>query len=123
MIDKNDTYFMCTYTMFSDPRAKSSELRAALKNIAKLVPAAILSKMIVINADSSGENRKFLKKNDIENMNIYTDEKREWMKEYTVLGEDRWSMCMMVLKNGRVDKLVRELDVELATQVIKSAAN
>jgi len=107
----------------SDPRAKSSELRAALKNIAKLVPAAILSKMIVINADSSGENRKFLKKNDIENMNIYTDEKREWMKEYTVLGEDRWSMCMMVLKNGRVDKLVRELDVELATQVIKSAAN
>jgi len=106
----------------ADPRGKSSELRTAIKNISKLVPAGTLSNMIVINADSPGENRRFLKKNEINNISIYSDEKREWMREYTVLGENRWAMCMMVLTEGRVDKLVREVDVELATQVIKSVS-
>jgi len=105
----------------SDPREKSSELRSAIKNMSKLLTADVLSRLIVINADSPGENRKFLRKNEIDNINIYCDEKREWMREYTVLGETRWAMCAMVLHDGRVEKIVRELDVELATQVIKSS--
>jgi len=104
----------------TDPREKSSELRSALKNMSMLLTPDILSRLIVINADSPGETRRFLKKNDIDNINVYCDEKREWMRQYTVLGENRWAMCSMVLKDGRVEKLVRELDVELATQVIKS---
>jgi len=116
---------MCTadtQLLYYSHRGKSSELRTAIKNISKLVPSGTLSNMIVINADSPGENRRFLKKNEINNISIYSDEKREWMREYTVLGENRWAMCMMVLTEGRVDKLVREVDVELATQVIKSVS-
>lgn len=105
----------------TDPREKSSELRSALKNMSMLLTPEILSRLIVINADSPGETRRFLKKNDIDNINVYCDEKREWMRQYTVLGEKRWAMCSMVLKDGRVAKLVRELDVELVTQVIKSS--
>jgi hypothetical protein len=107
--------------VLSDPREKSSELRSALKNMSKMLTADVLSRLIVINADSPGENRRFLRKNDIDNINVYSDEKREWMREYTVLGETRWAMCAMVLHDGRVEKIVRELDVELATQVIKSS--
>lgn len=107
--------------VLSDPREKSSELRSAINNMSKLLTADVLSRLIVINADSPGENRKFLRKNEIDNINIYCDEKREWMREYTVLGETRWAMCAMVLHDGRVEKIVRELDVELATQVIKSS--
>jgi hypothetical protein len=62
-----------------------------------------------------------LSKNQIENITVYCDEKREWMREYTVLGEKRWAMCLMILKDGRVERLVRELDVELAIEVIKTS--
>ncbi len=119
-LNKNSAKHENDLIVVTDPREKSSELRTALKNISKLVPAATLSKMIVINADSPGENRRFLKKNEIENISVYSDEKRAWMREYTVLGESRWAMCLLVLKQGRVEKLVREMDVELATQVINS---
>jgi len=92
-----------------------------LKSISKLLPADICSKMIIINADTPAENRRFLKKNEIDNLNIYCDEKREWMREYTVLGDKRWAMNLLVLQEGRVERLVREVDVELVTQVIKSS--
>ena len=107
--------------VLTDPREKSSELRSSLKSISKLLPADIRSKMIIINADTPAENRRFLKKNEIENLNIYCDEKREWMREYTVLGDKRWAMNLLVLQEGRVERLVREVDVELVTQVIKSS--
>lgn len=107
--------------VITDPREKSSELRSVIKNISKLIPADILSRLIVINADTAAENRRFLSKNQIDNITVYCDEKREWMREYTVLGEKRWAMNLMILKNGRVERLVRELDVELATDVIKAS--
>ncbi|GFH46570.1 hypothetical protein CTEN210_03044 [Chaetoceros tenuissimus] len=107
--------------VLTDPREKSSELRSSLKSISKLLPADIRSKMIIINADTPAENRRFLKKNEIDNLNIYCDEKREWMREYTVLGDKRWAMNLLVLQEGRVERLVREVDVELVTQVIKSS--
>ena len=105
----------------TDPREKSNELRSAMKNMSLGMPPEILSRLIVINSDSPGETRRFLKNNGIDNINVYCDEKREWMRQYTVLGEKRWAMCSMVLKDGRVAKLVRELDVELVTPVIKSS--
>lgn len=107
--------------VITDPREKSSELRSVMKNISKFISADILSRLIVINADTAAENRRFLNKNQIENIPVYCDEKREWMREYTVLGEKRWAMCLMILKNGRVERLVRELDMELATEVIKTS--
>ena len=73
------------------------------------------------------------------------------MKKYTVLGEDvsrmpffvpldftiqlgqnlkndffvfqRWSMTMMVLSEGRIQKLVRDLDSELTGRVIRNAVD
>jgi hypothetical protein len=107
--------------VITDPREKSSELRSVMKNISKFIPADILSRLIVINADTAAENRRYLSKNQIENITVYCDEKREWMREYTVLGEKRWAMCLMILKDGRVERLVRELDVELAIEVIKTS--
>ena len=107
--------------VITDPREKSTELHSVLKSVSKHIPADILSHLIVINADTAAENRRFLTKNQIDNITIYCDEKREWMREYTVLGEKRWTMCLMILKEGRVEKLVRDLDVELATQVINSS--
>jgi hypothetical protein len=120
-LNKNSSKQKDFLIVLSDPREKSSELRSALKNMSKMLTTDVLSRLIVINADSPGENRRFLRKNDIDNINVYSDEKREWMREYTVLGETRWAMCAMVLHDGRVEKIVRELDVELATQVIKSS--
>lgn len=107
--------------VITDPRAKSSELRSTLIRISKGLPADVLSKLVVINADTPAENRRYLKKNGIDNVHMLCDEKREWMREYTVLGENRWSMCLLVLQEKRVEKLVREVDVELVTKVIKAA--
>lgn len=109
--------------VITDPRETSSELRSTMKTISKFLPNDMLSRLIVINADTAAENRRFLSKNQIQNISIYCDEKREWMREYTVLGEKRWAMCLMVLKDGRVEKLVRELDVELAPDVIMTCVN
>ena len=114
---KQDDYLI----VVTDPREKSSELRSALKNMSKLLTADVLARLVVINADGAGENRKFLKNNQIENINMYGDEKREWMRAYTVLGEKRWAMCMMILKNGKVERIVREMDVELATKAIANS--
>lgn len=114
--DKQTDYLV----IVSDPRPKSSELRTAMRSMVKL-PPNILSKSIVINADTPAENRKFLKKQGLSSLNIYCDEKREWMREYTALGEKRWAMCMFVIAEGRVQRLVREMDVDTVGPVIQNA--
>lgn len=120
-LNKNSAKQKDYLVIISDPRAKSTELRSTMNRVSKGLPADVLSRLVVINADTPAENRRFLKKNNIHNLHILCDEKREWMREYTVLGEQRWAMCMIVLQEKRVKNLVRELDVELATQVIKTA--
>lgn len=107
--------------IFTDPREKSMDLRTTMKNLSVNVPADELSKLIVINADTPAENKRYIKKNDISNVSIYCDEKREWMREYTVLGENRWSMSLMILANGRVERLVRDVDAELAIPTLLNA--
>ena len=78
-------------------------------------------------ADTPAENRRWLKKNKMGEgdggggVNIYSDENREWMREYTALGERRWSMCLFVLQDGVVRRLVRELDADLAPSVVQNA--
>ncbi len=104
----------------SDPRPKSSQLRTAMRSMVKL-PPNILSRTIVINADTPAENRRFLKKQGYTSINIYCDEKREWMREYTALGEKRWTICLFVVAEGRIQRLVREMDVDTVSSVIQSA--
>jgi hypothetical protein len=107
--------------IITDPREKSLDLRSTIKGISANFPPNELSKLIVINADTPSENKRYLKKNDISNVNVYCDEKREWMREYTVLGENRWSMSVLILADKRVERLVRDVDLELAVPTIQNA--
>ena len=111
----------------TDPREKSNDLRRTMVSLASTLPKPMMSRTIFINADTPAENRRWLKKNKMGEgdggggVNIYSDEKREWMREYTALGERRWSMCLFVLQDGVVRRLVRELDADLAPSVVQNA--
>jgi len=119
-LHKNTARHMDYLVVITDPRSKSTELRSTMKSLSKGVTKDILEKTIIINADGPPENKRWLKKNS-ETLSIFSDEKREWMREYTALGEKRWSMCMFILHDGRVKKLVRELDEDLACLQLRNA--
>jgi hypothetical protein len=105
-----------------DPRMKSPELRQTIRDISTQLTKDILSMMIVINADSPAENRRWVKKNNpSESLEIFSDEKLEWMRAYTALGENRWSMTMFLIANERVQKLARDVEGIAATRVIQNA--
>ena len=76
----------------TDPRPKSVELRTAMKRLAGGLSNDMLAKCVVINTDTPAENRRFVKKNFAEDsgadkMTVLTDEKMDFMREYTALGE------------------------------------
>lgn len=105
-----------------DPRMKSSEFRETANLLQKELPKDLLSKVIFINADTPAENRRWLKKTGMmESISVYSDEKMEWMRSYTALGETRWSTTLFVLADQRVQKLVRELSSVMATNVVQNA--
>ena len=121
-LHKNTARHKDYLVVITDPREKSSELRQAITAVCKSLPKPILSKTIIINADAPPENRRWLKKNKLEeDVTIFSDEKREWMREYTALGETRWSMTMFILGDGKIQKLVREFDQDLAPTVVRNA--
>jgi hypothetical protein len=69
-----------------EPRMKSTELQQAVQNVLVGLPAPVLSQTIVINADTSAENRRWLKKSGLEGkIDVYSDEKMDWMRAYTPL--------------------------------------
>jgi hypothetical protein len=108
--------------VFCDPRMNSAELHETVKNLVVDLPKPILSRVIVVNADTPAENRRWLKKDSLEDrIDVFSDEKREWMQAYTALGEKRWSMTMFVLADERVQKLAREVDQYAASRVIRNA--
>ena len=73
----------------TDPRPKSTELRTAMKRLHGAMSNDVLKKCLVINTDTPGENRRFLKKTfgEESDLRIMVDENLEWMREYTALGE------------------------------------
>jgi hypothetical protein len=102
----------------SDPRMKSPELRETMKSLMVELPGEILSRLIVVNADSPSENRRWVKQYG--EIDVYSDEKMEWMQAYTALGDKRWSMSVFVVADERIQKLAREVNAVLAPQTIKS---
>ena len=89
--------------VITDPRPKSIELRSAVKRLCNGgsgLGVEVLKRTVVINSDTPGENRKFLKKNFAENsvgveaLTVLVDENLEWMREYTALGE-KVSLCLV----------------------------
>mmetsp|Transcript_26636 Transcript_26636/g.43267 ORF Transcript_26636/g.43267 Transcript_26636/m.43267 type:complete len:318 (-) Transcript_26636:28-981(-) len=110
----------------TDPRPKSVELRTAMKRLIGALSADLLAKCVVINTDTPAENRRFVKKNFSEDsgadkMTVLTDEKMGWMREYTALGEKRFSITMFILKEGRCEKIAREVEAEGMTETVKNA--
>uniref|UniRef100_A0A7S1YVU1 Thioredoxin-like fold domain-containing protein n=1 Tax=Ditylum brightwellii TaxID=49249 RepID=A0A7S1YVU1_9STRA len=110
--------------LITDPRAKSSELRELIQQAYATLPSSIKSKIMFISSDGVGDMKKFMKKNKMELevwKGMYCDENKSFMREYTALGEKRWSMSMFILADGRVQKLVRDLDGVMACKVIVNA--
>jgi hypothetical protein len=105
-----------------DPRVQSPELRETAKSLSIGLPKNLLSKLIVINADSPAENRRWLKKDNLQSINVYSDEKREWMRSFTALGENRWSMSMFIVADERLQKVAREMEMISAIKAIQNAA-
>jgi hypothetical protein len=86
------------------------------------LPTPMKSSMIIVNADTPSENRRWIKKSAYdETLNVMSDEKLTWMRSYTALEEERWSMTLFVLEDGRVKRIVRDLDQFSASRVIVDA--
>lgn len=88
-IKKNSDDYIVIVT---DPRPKSVELRSAIRKLVNgAVSEEIVKRVVVINPDSAGENRKFMKRfpggSAAEKLTVLVDEDLEWMREYTALGE------------------------------------
>jgi len=108
--------------ILTEPRMKSPELRQTVQNLFSDLSVDIRNRLIIINADSPAENRRWLKKSGLEDkIQVYSDEKMEWMRAYTALGEKRYSMTMFIVADERVQKLAREVDMYAASRVIKNA--
>ncbi len=104
-----------------DPRVQSPELRETVLNLNSNLGKDMLSKLVIINADTPAENRRWLKKSNFDDMIVFSDEKREWMRSYTALGEDRWSMTLFVIADERVQKIAREMESLSSVKVIENA--
>jgi hypothetical protein len=122
-LQKNSDRHNAYLVVISDPRQKSPELRDTVKILLAELPMDIRNRMIVVNADSPAENRRWLKKSGIpeDKIFVYSDEKMEWMRAYTALGENRWSMTMFLISDGRVQKLARDLDQYGASRTVLNA--
>lgn len=117
--------------VISDPRQKSPEFRDTVKELQSSLPKATLRKTVFVNADTPAENRRWLKKaglmsNGVDGdqgggVTLYSDEKMEWMRAYTALGETKWSMTLFVLADERIQKLVREMSSVSAASVVENA--
>lgn len=109
--------------IISDPRPQSTEFRETVRILVTELPLDILSRLIVINSDSPSENRRWLKKSKLpeDKVDVYSDEKMEWMRAYTALGENRWSLTMFVIEKGKVAKLARDVDQYGAYRAVRNA--
>ena len=109
--------------IISDPRTQSTEFRETVKLLVSELPSDILSRLVLINSDSPAENRRWLKKAKLpeDKVDLYSDEKMEWMRAYTALGENRWSMTMFIIEKGRVAKIARDVDQYGACRAVRNA--
>jgi len=109
--------------VITDPRPKSTELRAAMRGLAGALTGEALGKCVVINTDSAAENRRFAKKNleGDKALRILVDPDRAWMRDYTALGETRYSITIFVLREGKVEKIAREVEAEVLPLVVQNA--
>lgn len=105
-----------------DPRKQSDELHQAMKDLNAGLPKDMKDRLYYISADTPPENRRFMKKNGLQHLDVYCDsEDLDWMRAYTALGDQRWSMTMLVVAKGKVMKLAREVDIYNAARTVINA--
>lgn len=105
-----------------DPRKQSDELRQAMRDLSAGLPKDIKDRLYFVNSDTPAENRRWLKKNGLNKIDVYSDsEDMAWMKAYTALGDKRWSMTMFIICKGKVAKLAREVDIYNAARTVANA--
>jgi len=107
--------------IITDARLDSTELQNTAQNIVSDLPMEIRNRIIIVNADSPSANRRWLKKAGLTTLRVYSDMERAFMKEYTALGETRLSMCMFLVQNERMARIVREMDEYGATKAIRNS--
>jgi len=108
--------------IFCDPRPKNNEFRKIISSCHGYYPRNMMSKCYFINADSPAENRRWIRKQkEIPAHQILSDEKRQWMRAVTALGEKRWSATMFIVAQGRIQSLVRDLDHEMLQTIVDNA--
>ncbi len=117
------------YTIIlTDPRPQSIELRETCQSlvVSAALPADMLKRLLVVNADSPAENRRWMKKSPAiaeSSVEILSDEKMQFMRAFTALGEKRWSLTMFIIANGRIQKLARQVDRYSCAKTIQNAVN
>lgn len=125
--------------ILTDPRKNSPELRQTIKSLSREIPERVLDHLIVVNADTNAENRRYvrssilkeifcshvafrwMKKNKMMKIMIYADEKMEWLRKYSALGTERFSMCFFVIKDGKVNRVARDVDGVFSTKIVANA--
>ena len=111
-------YLVCV----SDPRDTSPELRDSVQNLLSTLPKQIMDRTVFINSDSPAENRRWMKRKELtDKIRVFSDEQRHWMRDYTALGEKRWSMTVFVISGQKVAKLAREVDSFAVGRTISKA--
>jgi len=118
---RNDRSRQSEYLIIvTDPRQKSDEFRSTARRLFQKLSSNTRRKLIFINADTIGENRRWLKKNELD-IELYADEKLNWMRSYSGLGSKRWSMSLFVIQDGRIKSIVREMDEMFADDIVLDA--
>ena len=67
----------------------------------------------------------WLKRAEIDDSNIqlFSDSDWEWMKAYSVVGDSRWSMSVLLFDtSGCIRKIEEEVDPSHVSQVVKTMA-
>jgi len=52
---------------------------------------------------------------------LYSDEKMNWLRAYTALGEQRWTMTVYILVQGHIQKLVQNVDQYNVVRTVQEA--
>jgi len=103
------------------PNQKDMDMRKAMKELNRNVPAEVKKRLMFVNADTPAENRRWLKRNGLlDEIVVYSDEKLNWMRSYSAVGNKYAYMTFFIIAKGRVKKILREASVSDAHLKIKA---
>ena len=117
--------------VFVDPRSNSNDLRRTIKYHSSS-SSSDEGEVVFVTADSVGETRSWLKRNEIDletssstpKIRIFSDPGLSFMTSYDIIGDGidhRWSMTMLVFDtNGDILQLERDVDPSRCNELVAS---